>query len=188
MEVGDLERLLTVCDESIMGLRDRAILMFLADTGCRAGGLVGLRDSELHLAARRALLTEKGDRDRHVYFLAQTAAAIQAWQRARPATAKATFCALNSRYYGRALTIEGLYLILKRLAARAGIVGRWNPHSVRHMFALQNIEAGNDLLTVSQLLGHTDLRTTEHYLKFTDGQRAARHDRYSPLNQLEIAQ
>ncbi len=184
MDFDDYRRLLSVCADTKMGRRDLAILLFLADTGCRAGGLVGLTDGNLDLDERRAMLREKGDKARYAYFLHITARAIRYWFQVRPPKATTVFCALNSRYYGQQLTVQGLHRIMKRLSVQAGIAGRFNPHSLRHLFAMQNLENGNDIVTVSQLLGHSDLKTTEHYLRFTDRQRAQRHDQFSPLNNL----
>ena len=184
MTLDDLMLMLATCDDSLLGRRNQAILFFFADTGCRAGGLIGLTDERLHLDARRAIVIEKGNKTRPVYLTQPTVMAVQLWLEVRPTQAVTVFCSLQPHYYGHALTIEGLYAIMHRMAVLAGVQGKYNPHSLRHMFAMLNLENGNDLLTVSQLLGHTDISTTTRYLLFTDKQRAARHDQFSPINVL----
>ena len=181
LDFADFRRMLAVCDDSPMGRRNRAILMFLADTGCRAGGLVSLTDAKLDLDQRRAIVHEKGNKDRYVHFLPVTADVLFRWLDVRPAGASTVICAVNSRYSGQPLHVEGLHRVLARVAKQAGVEGRSNPHGFRHMFAMESLENGNDLVTVSNLLGHTNLKTTEYYLRFTEKQRAKRHDQYSPL-------
>ncbi len=83
------------------------------------------------------------------------------------------------------LTRNGLYQVLRRMARRAGVKGRFNPHSLRHTFAREYIRAGGDLATLSKLLGHRDVSTTvSHYAVFTDREIAEKHEKYSPARKL----
>jgi len=69
---------------------------------------------------------------------------------------------------GKPLHIEGIHQMLRRIAMKSGVEGKANLQSLRNMFAMMNLEAGNALLTTSQLLGHTDLKTTERCIHWTD--------------------
>ena len=77
---------------------------------------------------------------------------------------------LNSR--GGPLTRAGAFLILRKLAERAGLEpGRVHPHLLRHSFATHLLEGGADLRSVQEMLGHADLATTELYTHVTDKRR-----------------
>jgi integrase/recombinase XerD len=77
---------------------------------------------------------------------------------------------LNAR--GGALTRAGAFLILKKLAERAGLEpGRVHPHLLRHSFATHLLEGGADLRSVQEMLGHADLGTTERYTHVSDRRR-----------------
>ena len=71
---------------------------------------------------------------------------------------------------------------MRRLAGKAGIKGRFNPHSLRHAFARRVLQQGADLATVSQLMGHSSVEVTvRFYARWADDELGELHDRYSPL-------
>ncbi len=171
---------------STITIRDLAILLFLVDTGCRAGGLLTLTPDRLNLDRFYATLREKGDRIRTVPFTLPTAEAIRRWLEVRPVTAAPVFCALGTNTVGMPLTLSGLHNVLKRTAQRAGAKGRFNPHSIRHAFARQCLRNGLDLATLSRLMGHSNIGvTTDFYAVFTPIEQADRHKQYSPIRNVE---
>lgn len=181
----DLRRMFESTGDSLAGIRDRAILAFLADTGCRAGGLLSLQIPNLYVDQGRAVLHEKGDRTRAVPFTKYTAELLRAWLAVHPGQTSAVFCTLGTERYATPLTMTGLNEILRRLKKRAGITGRVNPHSFRHGFAREYLANGGDLATLARLMGHSDVSVTaSFYAVFTDGELAARHELYSPLRNM----
>ena len=68
---------------------------------------------------------------------------------------------VNSR--GTGLTRQGLYKIVQRHAASAGLAGRMSPHTLRHTFATHLLAGGCDLRSVQEMLGHADIATTQIY-------------------------
>lgn len=164
------------------GARDRAILAFLLDTGCRAGGLVTLKMIDLELEQNKATVIEKGSRTRTIYFTDLTKEALVAWLTERQQGATHVFYNLETL---QPLTVYGLRQLLKRLAKRAGVEGRVNPHSFRHSFAREYLRAGGDLSTLSRLMGHRDVTTTvRHYAIFSNDEVRAAHEKYSPAQHL----
>ena len=163
-------------------IRDRALLLFLADTGCRVAGLVGLRLVDLDMASGTAKLKEKGAKTRRVPFSEPTRAALLAWLAVRPAVDHdRLWASLGARGPGW-LTEEGVRQLLRRLKKRAGVEGPVNPHSFRHGFAREYLLAGGDLGTLADLLGHADVQTTwQHYAIFRTAELAAKHDKHSPI-------
>jgi len=172
----DVVSMLEVAD-----VRDRAIVCVLAATGCRVGGLCDLRLSDLELEHQpaRAMVREKGrggKKARLVFFGPQTVASLRAWIVIRPDNGGDDHVFLGQR---GPLTEGGVYQILRRLAKKAGIKGRFNPHAFRHAFARGALENGADLGTVSQLLGHSGIGVTnEFYARWSVEELGKRSEKY----------
>lgn len=178
---GDLRRILAVAANDA---RDYALLLFLADTGCRRGGLVGLRMVDLDLDAGRAWVTEKGDKRREVYLAKLTVAALRAWLAVRPAVDHAYVWLSHNT--GEPLTGDAVAHLLQRLGKRAGCTGPHGAHSFRHGFARQWIMAGGDIGTLADVLGHSDVETTwTAYAVFTPSELQRQHARFSPVAKLD---
>lgn len=181
--VEDFPRLLaaTAGDDPVQ-VRDRALLLFLADTGCRVGGLVGLRLADLDLDGMTARVTEKGNKTRRVPFSEPTAAALRAWLAVRPEIDGGWLWVNMGRRGGPRLTADGVGEVLRRLKRRAGIEGPVNPHSFRHGFAREYLLAGGDLASLADLMGHSDVSVTwQHYAIFRTAELAAKHEQHSPI-------
>lgn len=183
ISLDDLRAIFIACDESPEGLRDRALIAFLCDTGCRAGGALGLTVEDCDLAHLRARVVEKGDRPRVVPFSTFTAYHLIKWFEVRP-KGTAVFCSLKKRR-GLPLSYSGLAKILSRLKEKAGVKGRVNPHSFRHGFAREYVRNGGDLSSLSRLLGHSGIGVTaDYYAVFSEPEIAEFHAKYSPIRNL----
>lgn len=183
----DLKKMIDSCGNDQVGKRDRAILFFLIDTGCRAAGLIGLRDAHLYLKRNRAVVTEKGDRSRIVPFTEYTAEVLQEWLAVRPLDTEAVFCRLGTAKarIGKPLTYWGLREILRRISKRAEAEGHTNLHAFRHGQAVQFLLAGGDLKTLQMKMGHANPNTTMmFYLRFADREMVEQNARFSAVNQL----
>ncbi len=159
--------------------REEALLLFLADTGVRDAEARTMLRSNLDLVRQQALVKGKGNKERRVYFTATTAAALARYLSTRYDDDPHVFVGQRGP-----LGQTAIYQILKRLAKRAGITGRFNPHAFRHFFASQYVANGGDLETLRRMLGHTDIDTTRRYLHFRDEVMRSKHDQYSPITQL----
>lgn len=188
ISVAQLKRLIEATDNSVMGLRDRAILYILADTGLRSAGLLGLEMIDLHLDRSFMLVTEKGKHTRAVPISTRTVGHLREWLKVHPKGAPNVFCSLRSRDRGHEMTNSGLRLILKRLAEKAKLDdASIHPHAFRHFAALAMRQRGADVGIVAQIVGHTDVATTVHtYGQFSAEQLVEMHQHFSPLNLLEI--
>ncbi|MBT4457238.1 MAG: tyrosine-type recombinase/integrase [Candidatus Magasanikbacteria bacterium] len=171
----DRDAMLSVRENNI---RDFSILMFVATTGCRIAGVTTLTIDNLDLDCMAALITEKGEKSRTVFFDPMVANALKNWLNVRPSTnAKEVFVQKE----GKGLTSSGIYQVFKRAAKDAGVKKNWNPHQWRHAFARNFLRNGGDIGILSQILGHASIHVTLlHYggLENKDLQRA--HLQYAP--------
>lgn len=161
-------------------IRDRAVILFLIDTGCRVGGLCSVTLDSLDLGHCCAVVVEKGNRSRRVYFTALTAEVIGLYLSIRPA---ARTDALFVSAKGGGLTPDGVRMLLRRVGERAGVEGRINAHSFRHAFARNFLRNGGNLAVLGRLLGHSPGSpvTARFYAVFDDKELQEFHDRYSWL-------
>jgi integrase/recombinase XerD len=151
-----------------LSLRDRAALELLYACGLRASELCGLRLGDLDREQGVVRVRGKGGKVRLVPVGRVALGAVERYlQRGRPLLAGAATpreLILNGR--GRPLSRHGLHLIVRRHAQRAR-VGWVTPHTLRHSFATHLLNGGADLRVVQELLGHTDLSTTQIYTHLT---------------------
>jgi len=169
---------------SAIDRRDRAMILLLADSGARAGGVCGLRVQDVDLDNGVAKVIEKGGRSRYVYLTEVTAQAIRDWLDVRPSD-KGDWLFTSLRHYDNdAVSPNGLRQMLKRRAKRAGVSGPCNPHAFRHGFAIAYLMSGGDLASLADLLGHSNIMVTrEYYSVFTREQLRQKHARHSPVAQ-----
>jgi integrase len=120
----DLQKLLRAAEESMCPERDRALLLFLADTGCRVGGLVGLTLADLNVRRRWALVTEKFNKSRSVFFSEVTAEALRDWLEVRLEWDIGGDWVFLSHHGGGQLMFYGVNQLLTRLKERGGAEGR----------------------------------------------------------------
>jgi integrase/recombinase XerD len=120
----DLRKLPRAAEESMRPERDRALLLFLADTGCRVGGVVGLTLADLNVQRRWAVVTEKFDKSRSVFFSEVTAEALREWLEVRLEWDTGGDWVFLSRHGGGQLTVHGVNQLSTRLKERGGAEGR----------------------------------------------------------------
>lgn len=180
ISVADFLLLLAAAEgDDLEAVRDQAMLKFLAETGCRVGGLIGLRLQDVDLVNGTAYVVEKGDKRRPVFFTEFAGDALAAWLAVRPGgDCDQVFVTL--RPAGHPLRREAVHRMLTRLKAESGAVGPCNPHAFRHGFARTYLLSGGDLATLSQLMGHSDIATTANsYAVFLPGELQAKHRQHS---------
>jgi integrase/recombinase XerD len=154
-------------------LRDAALVELLYGAGLRVSEAVGLERAGVDLDERLVRCTGKGNKDRIVPIgRAATEALRRYLSRGRPYLDRRHRPELFLNAQGGPLTRAGAFLILRRLAQKAGLEpDRVHPHLLRHSVATHLLEGGADLRSVQEMLGHADLSTTEVYLHVTDRRR-----------------
>jgi integrase/recombinase XerD len=153
---------------TVKGRRDSALLEFLYGTGARVTEAVGLDLSKIDLDDRVVIVTGKGSKQRMVPLGGLAVAAIARWLPDRMSllhrAQRGDPLFLNLR--GRRLSRQGMFEVVRGNARRAGIPEeRVSPHVLRHSAATHMVEAGADLRSVQELLGHATISTTQIYTR-----------------------
>jgi integrase/recombinase XerD len=170
-------------------LRNLLIPLFLLGTGCRIGGLCGLRLGDIDMAGNRAYVREKGKghdgKGRWVYLddvVRHTLYLYLATERP-----KVECDALLVGKKGQALATRSAWYILRNAAKKAGIKAPMNPHSFRHTAAKLWLESGASLSAVSAMLGHSSIQVTDkYYTRYSKDELKAIHGRVSPVDSLVL--
>jgi integrase/recombinase XerC len=140
-------------------LRDTAWLELFYGAGLRLSELVGLERRNLDLSQGTVRVRGKGSKERMCLFGAPAARALRDYLDACPFEVDALFVSSQ----GRPLNGRTVQLALKRYLAAAGLDARLSPHKLRHTFATHLLDRGADLRGVQELLGHSQLTTTQIY-------------------------
>jgi integrase/recombinase XerD len=174
LSAGEAERLIeAAAGVTPRALRDRALVELLYGAGVRVSEAMGLEKGGVDLDERLVRVVGKGGKERVVPLGREAAEALRRYlARGRPHLDRRHRPELFLNAKGGALTRAGAFLILRRLAAAAGLdPARVHPHLLRHSFATHLLEGGADLRSVQEMLGHADLGTTELYTHVTDRRR-----------------
>lgn len=173
----------TCAGKSFEDLRDAAILLALLDTGARAAEFLSLRVADVDLQTGAVTIRRgKGGKNRTAFLGKRARLRLARYLRKRRPTSPAEPL-WTSRRTGEGLTQAGLWHMLGRRAeaARVPVPG---PHSFRRAFAIGALRAGADAVSVSRLLGHSDLATVSRYLKQEREDLQAVHERTAPGDRL----
>ena len=154
---------------TVAGLRDRALLLFLYNTGARAQELVGLNVGQVRLDPTTVVVIRgKGRKQRTCPLWTKTADALRAWLSSRGAPGEAEPLFVNER--GGRLSRSGVAYLLRRARGQAALgelkhARSLSPHVVRHTTAMHLLQAGCDMTTIAAWLGHAQLTTTHGYVE-----------------------
>lgn len=160
--------------------RNHALLLFLADTGCRAGGLASLTRMNLQIEEGWAMLIEKGDSPYRALFGEETAAALSKWLSRRPAADHDYVWTGQGPHYAP-LTTGGVAAIIRRLCERTGASRLWGPHSIRHAVGHAYAKAGVPVTVTQRKLGHRSPKVTMEYYYPEDDEYLAQVSRRNAL-------
>lgn len=156
------------------GIRDRAILETLFSTGLRVSELASLNRDTINLKRREFGVVGKGGKER-VVFLSDTATS---WLEKYLSARKDTFNPLFVRFQGKVdptnngetmrLTARSIERIVEKYVKKLGISIKATPHTLRHSFATDLLINGADIRSVQEMLGHSNISTTQIYTHITN--------------------
>jgi len=171
VEYDDVERLLNAPQGgSLKSLRDRAILETLFSTGMRVSELCSL-DRFINLSRGEITIRGKGEKLRVVFLSDRARAAIKNYLDKRQDADEPLFISISHgkdpKILGR-INPRTVQRLVNKYARAAGITGKVTPHQLRHQFATDLLLNGADLRSVQELLGHSNISTTQIYTHVTN--------------------
>lgn len=169
LTMAQVEQILTAPDlTSLIGIRDRAILEVMYATGLRVSELTQLKIADLHLDLGFIQTIGKGNKERiiplgdeAVYWIKEYLQDVRPIFAAKKTAIQTSVLFLTER--GKFFTRQGIWKNLKKYVQVAGLNQSISPHMLRHSFATHLLENGADLRMVQELLGHSDISTTQIY-------------------------
>jgi integrase/recombinase XerD len=148
-----------------ISLRDRAMLELMYACGLRSSEAIDIELAHIDLDDGLLRVRGKGSKERIVPVGGAAKRAVKTYlSRGRPMlTGERPETHLFVNFRGSRLTRQGLYKIIQRHAASAGLAGKMSPHTLRHSFATHLLAGGCDLRSLQEMLGHADVATTQIY-------------------------
>ncbi len=182
LSLEEVERFLSVIDlEKPEGLRDRALFELVYSAGLRVSEATGLSAGKVHLSEGLLRVRGKGSKQRVIPLGDEALYWLERYLReSRPLLSnhlKQTDALFLSRR-GTALSRKSVWKRFKQFALLAGLEAR--VHTLRHSFATHLLAGGADLRSVQELMGHSDISTTQIYTHIDDPALKSAHDRFHP--------
>lgn len=182
----DIRRLLDGCDRSPLGLRNRAVILALVDTGLRAAEAVSLTVGAVNMRTGLCTVMGKGRKQRTVRVGSKARAAILRYLQTRPEARPdsplwAAYDITGAERGG--LSVHGLQIMLQRLGRRVGVLP-CGPHRFRRTFALWCLRDGVDLHTLRLMMGHSTLAVLQTYLALGTEDIERAHAAHSPADKM----
>lgn len=176
LDADQLRQIVKVCN-----VRDRAIVLFMADSGLRNSEVIALNWADVNMQSGLIRVKSgKGRKDRSAVVGATARRAILAYRRTiKDHDERDPLFQANG---GKRFTKSGLLQMFRRLSRRTGI--HVTPHAMRRTFVILSLRAEMNLLTLQSLLGHEDLTMVKHYAALIDDDLISEHKRHSPVDSL----
>jgi integrase/recombinase XerC/integrase/recombinase XerD len=174
----DVDKLLAAANTQ----RDKALLLFLLDTGARAAECAALNLADVDPRTGVVHIRHgKGDKARYVFMGGRTSKAIMRYTMGRERSSGAALWLTDA---GGRLTLEGLRMVLRRVGKRAG-VDHCHPHTFRRTFALWSLRAGMSIYHLQRLMGHADITVLRQYLDLVTEDVQAAHQAAGIVDRLK---
>ena len=177
----DVDRLFSLIDTgSVLGKRNRALYELIYSAGLRISEAVSLDREDLFFDKNLARVTGKGSKQRFVIFGGEAASHLKRYlEESRPVLlGRKNLKALFINRNGKRLTRKGIWKNYCALAIQAGLSTKL--HTLRHTFATELLSGGADLRSVQELLGHSEISTTQIYTHIDQGRLRDSHRKYLP--------
>ncbi len=159
-------------NELLWEKRDKALFEMMYSSGCRVSEIVSLKLNDFQNENSSAIVKGKGSKERKVYFEDDAKAALKVYLEDRKKrfaeNNKNPFVFVNQQ--GKPLTAGGVRYILSRYSGNEGLKHHISPHALRHTFATAMLSNGADVRIVQEMLGHSNISTTQKYTHITTSQ------------------
>ncbi|MFP4547575.1 MAG: site-specific tyrosine recombinase XerD [Fidelibacterota bacterium] len=184
LEVSEIEDILDEIDRGTdKGLRDYAMIETLYSTGVRVSELISIKQKDLFLDEQLIRIFGKGNKERVVPFGSKAAQSIKAYLkyvRTKLAQKRKSNDMLFLNMRGTPISRMGVWKIIRQYVQLAGIDKQVSPHVFRHSFATHLLEGGANLRAVQEMLGHSDISTTQIYTHLDKDFIIQQHKEFHP--------
>ena len=182
LSIEDVDKFLSMIDiGQPAGLRDRALFELIYSCGLRVSEAVSLKAGSLFLGEGLIRVRGKGEKDRFIPLGGEVIYWLEKYiDEGRPAMVKKadTDGMLFLNYRGQSLSRKGMWKRFQQIADKAGVHAKI--HTLRHSFATHLLQGGADLRSVQELLGHTDISTTQIYTHLSRDDIKVEHGHFHP--------
>ena len=182
MSVEDVTKLLDIKLDDHFSYRNKAMLELMYATGLRVSELVELKLNDIDFSDDIIRIMGKGSKERIIPIGDIALAYLEEYiNNHRSLMLKGNSCDyvfLNN--HGKKMTRQGFFKIIKKIAKDVGINSEISPHTLRHSFASHLLKYGADLRTIQELLGHSDISTTQVYTHIANEELRKNYDEYHP--------
>ena len=180
LDTDQIASMLDVVPDSPLGMRDHAILELFYSAGIRLSELASLDLSDLEFSSGQAKVVGKRNKERLVLIGKKASLSLKAWLKVRANFAKGGEQAVFVSKNGNRISQRQIQVRIKAWGKRHGIDVPLHPHMLRHSFASHMLESSGDLRAVQELLGHSDISTTQVYTHLDFQHLAEVYDRTHP--------
>jgi len=161
-------------------LRDKAAISLFYSTGARISEIAESLSADLDLDAGRLKVSGKGSVERILFITKESIDLLRKYlyERDMKFQVKSEFIFVNKN--GKGISVKGMYNLIMKRAAAAGLSYKLSPHTLRHSFATELLNNGADIRAVQEMLGHKSLSTTQVYTHTTKARLKKVYDLYHP--------
>lgn len=163
LDVDQCAHLMEIADQHPLAIRDRAMMELMYSSGLRLSELTGLNMHDIDLVDRLVTVTGKGNKTRSIPIGKIACEILKRWIKVRQGMSSPDEKAVFTSRRGQRLGSRSVQQRFQQWALRQGIDLHLHPHMLRHSFASHILESSGDLRAVQELLGHSDISTTQIY-------------------------
>lgn len=186
LSIEEVNKLLDIKPSSPKEYRNQAMIELMYDTGLRVSELVNLEVNDINLVDNYVRCFGKGKKERIIPLGDRITNILNDYINVhRPSLLKGYLTdKLFISSYGKGITRQGFFKILKQTADKQGIKTSFTPHTLRHSFATHLLEHGADLRVISELLGHENIKTTQIYTHLSNNKMKEDYENHHPRNKI----
>ena len=179
LSIEEVDKLLDIEVIDHISARNKAMLELMYASGLRVTELINLKPNDVDLENNTVRTMGKGKKERIIPIGDYATVAVKNYlYNYRPDNKKCDYLFLNNHY--NQMTRQGYFKVMKKLLLEKGINIKFSPHTLRHSFASHMLSNGADLRTIQELLGHSNISTTEIYLYVNSKEIRKNYDNAHP--------
>lgn len=179
LSIEEVDKLLDIEVLDHISARNKAMLELMYASGLRVTELINLKPNDVDLENNTVRTMGKGKKERIIPIGDYATVAVENYlYNYRPDNKKCDYLFLNNHY--NQMTRQGFFKVMKKLLLEKGINIKFSPHTLRHSFASHMLSNGADLRTIQELLGHSNISTTEIYLYVNSKEIRKNYDNAHP--------